>query len=209
MIGIVDYGMGNLRSVESAFEAIDQKTTVIRDPRELAEVQAIILPGVGAFGDGMRNLRESGFVEILNEEVLEKEKPYLGICLGLQFLAEKSLEQGEHDGLGWITGTVRRIDPESAQYRVPHIGWNDLRIEIEEPIFKNLEDGPIFYFVHSYYMDVSPEDSSVIAATCWHGQKIVAAVQRGNIYGVQFHPEKSQRSGLCLLRNFVDQALKD
>ncbi|HQO35128.1 MAG TPA: imidazole glycerol phosphate synthase subunit HisH [bacterium] len=209
MIGIVDYGMGNLRSVESAFEAIGQETSVIRDPRELADVQAIVLPGVGAFGDGMKNLHETGFVDVLSDEVIRKGKPYLGICLGLQFLGEKSLEHGEHDGLGWITGTVRRIEPESAQYRVPHIGWNDLQIEIKEPLFKNLEDGPIFYFVHSYYFDVSPEDSSVIAATCWHGQKIVAAVQRGNIFGVQFHPEKSQRSGLCLLRNFVEQALKE
>ncbi len=203
MIAVIDYGAGNLRSVVNAFEAIGQKPQVTNKPADLKASDAIVLPGVGAFGDGMSNLRRTGMVEALNEEVLDKKKPYLGICLGLQFLAQLGLEHGTHEGFGWVKGKVIRLEPNETRFRVPHIGWNGLDTRRSFPLFENLEDGPIFYFVHSYHLVPEAEDRDVISATCDHGQDVTAAVQKGNIFGVQFHPEKSQRSGLTVLKNFV------
>jgi glutamine amidotransferase len=203
LIAVIDYGAGNLRSVVNALEAIGQKPLVTSNPADLAKASAIVLPGVGAFGDGMESLRRLNLIKVLNEEVLGKKKPYLGICLGLQFLAQVSFEQGTHDGLGWINGKVVRLEPCSSEYRVPHIGWNDLQINRDSLLFEDLEDSPVFYFVHSYRLVVEEEDRDVVTATCWHGQSVTAAVQKDNIFAVQFHPEKSQRSGLNLLSNFV------
>ena len=203
IIAIIDYGAGNLRSVINAFEAIGQRPFVTDKPAELAKAAAIVLPGFGAFGDGMRNLRQRGWVEALNEEVRVKGKPYLGICLGLQFLARTSLERGIHEGLNWIDSEVVEIEPNGSGFRVPHIGWNEVRFERASPIFDNLEDGPVFYFVHSYYLRMDSSDREAVTATCWHGVTITAAVQKENLFGVQFHPEKSQRSGLSVLRNFA------
>ena len=205
LICIVDYGMGNLRSVINAFEFIGLRAMITNTPSDLAKASAVVLPGVGAFGEGMKNLRQAGFVEALSEEVLVKGKPFLGICLGLQFLAKNSLEDGNQEGLGWIDGTVERISYNNPSFRVPHMGWNDVHIERESVLFKGLEDGPIFYFVHSYHLVVDGE-KEVVTSTCWHGETITASVQKDNMYAVQFHPEKSQRSGLRLLENFVKLA---
>jgi glutamine amidotransferase len=203
LIAIIDYGAGNLRSVVNAFEAIGQEPRVTRDPADLAGASAIVLPGVGAFGDGMKTLRHLHLVEALNEQVLGHKKPYLGICLGLQFLARESSEHGAHAGLGWIAGSVQKIVPRDNGYRIPHMGWNDIQISRPSPLFEGLEAEPTFYFLHSYHLVVAEEWRQVVTATCWHGTAIIASVQKDNIHAVQFHPEKSQRNGLTVLENFV------
>lgn len=204
MIAIVDYGVGNLRSVMNAFEAIGQQAHITSDPRELKDADAIVLPGVGAFGRGMDMLRKLDFIDPLNEEVIAREKPFLGICLGMQFLGRESLEAGRHEGLGWLPGTVNKIVPCDSKYKVPHMGWNNLTVEREDSLFAGLDPEPVFYFVHSYHLEVDEEASEVVTSTCWHGTKITAGVQRNNIMGVQFHPEKSQQVGLQLLKHFVN-----
>ncbi len=200
-IALVDYGMGNLRSVANAFEAIGEKVQITQSAADLESVEGIILPGVGAFGDGIRNLEKAGLIEPLWREVIEKGKPYLGICLGMQFLAEYSEEGDRHAGFGWIQGKVRRIEPSDKKHKVPHMGWNDLKLARQSDLFEGLPEEPVFYFVHSYHLE--PLEPEVVTATCDHGMIVTAAVQKGNIYGVQFHPEKSQRVGLKLLENFV------
>lgn len=202
MIVIIDYGAGNLRSVYNAFEVIGQSPLVTNNPLDLNKASAIVLPGVGAFGDGMASLRRLNLIEHLNEEVIVKKKPYLGICLGLQFLAQKSTEIGQHRGLGWINGTVELIKPKSREFHIPHIGWNDLIINKPSPLFTEIEN-PIFYFVHSYHLQPDTDFLDVVSSTVWHGVLVTASVQYDNIFGVQFHPEKSQESGLKLLENFV------
>jgi glutamine amidotransferase len=203
VIALIDYGMGNLRSVLNAFEAIGHPATLVRTADELRRARAIVLPGVGAFGDGMRNLEALGIVPALTEEVRDKGKPYLGICLGMQFLAEKSAEWGGYHGLGWIPGVVQRLDPDDRRYKVPHIGWNDLQFPRPSALYADLAEPPVYYFVHSYHFVPAPEAAATVTATCWHGEALTASVEQGNIYGVQFHPEKSQQVGLQLLRNFV------
>lgn len=203
MITVVDYGAGNLRSVVNAIEALGTAVRVTNDPSTLKDASALILPGVGAFGDGMEQLRKRDLVDPLADEVVGKGKPFLGICLGMQFLAEEGLENGRHVGLGWIGGAVRRIDPPDKKFKVPHIGWNDVRIERKSLLFEGLGEAPVFYFVHSYFFDPSEDTAGAITSTCWHGVTMAATVERDNIFGVQFHPEKSQRAGLTLLQNFL------
>ena len=202
MIAIVDYGAGNLRSVVNAFDAIGQQTRVVRDPAELRDAAAIVLPGVGAFGDGMAQLRARGFVEALNEQVLVRRTPYLGICLGLQLLARESTEHGAHRGLGWIDGVVQRIEPVDDQCRVPHIGWNTVHIHRASRLLEGLDE-PVFYFAHSYHVQVAGDASGAVTGTTSHGLAITASLEQGHIFGVQFHPEKSQREGLQVLTNFA------
>ncbi len=202
MIAIVDYGMGNLRSVVNAFEAINQPAIVTSRAEDVHAADAVVVPGVGAFHDGMRNLQRTGLIDVLNEEVRERGKPFLGICLGMQFLAEYGDEGAGGAGLGWIRGTVRRLAPAERRFKVPHIGWNDVEIAREGVLYGGLVDPPVYYFVHSYQLDVAPEAASVVTSTCWHGETVVASVEQGNVLGVQFHPEKSQRAGLRLLENF-------
>ena len=151
----------------------------------------------------MASLRKLNLIEALNEQVLGNRKPYLGICLGLQFLAQEGFEYGSHQGLGWIQGSVQKIVPNETKYRIPHIGWNDLKIEQTSSLFQGLPSNPIFYFVHSYHLVVEQQDKNLVTATCWHGGNVTASIQQDNILGVQFHPEKSQQAGLQLLRNFV------
>lgn len=201
MIVVVDYGAGNLKSVVNAFEAINQTTCVTSDPADLAQAAAIILPGVGAFGAGMECLKRLELIAALTEQVLGAKKPYLGICLGLQFLADQSFEQGQHQGLGWIAGTVERIVPSSTEFRIPHMGWNSVQLEQPCPLFDGLEAEPVFYFVHSYYLQAV--DATVVTGRTFHSIPLTASVQRDNIFGVQFHPEKSQYAGLQVLKNFV------
>jgi len=205
MIAIVDYGMGNLRSVHKAVERVEVEARVTSDPQEIKDASKIILPGVGAFRDCMRNLEEFNLLESVIRSI-EAGKPFLGICLGLQLLFEESDEFGTHQGMGVLPGRVTRFpegiqDPDTGQpYPIPHMGWNTVEITKETPLFAGIESGSFFYFVHSYY--ALPQDPTDIAATTPYGIEFACAVQRANIHAVQFHPEKSQAAGLRLLRNF-------
>ena len=198
---VVDYGMGNLRSVLNAFSALRANAVVSHQKEEIEGADAYILPGVGAFGEAMRALHALNLINVLSEQVLRRRKPLLGICLGMQLIAQDAEEMGCHDGLGWIPGHVKRLEP-GADFRVLHIGWNDVAIAKKDPMFLNLQEDRNFYFVHSYH--VVCDDASV-AATCQYGATaIVAALQNGNIFATQFHPEKSQANGLRLLRNYIE-----
>ena len=197
-VAIVDYGMGNLVSVRNALEAVGATVRIVDDGTALANAGAIVLPGVGAFGRGMEGLRERGFVDALELHVREQERPFLGICLGLQLLAERGTEQGEHAGLGWVPGVVRRLDV-PPELRVPHVGWNEVRGP--SPLLRGIPDGASFYFVHSYHL--TPSNSAIVTGEAEHGERIAAIVDMGNVHAVQFHPEKSHKHGLALLRNFV------
>ncbi len=209
MIAIIDSGIANLRSAEKGFERVGARARVVDDPRELREASGIVLPGVGAFRDGITKLHHGGFVEPLLRAV-EYGKPVLGICLGLHFLFSESEEFGNHKGLNVMKGRVVRF-PEAVASRngevpmerlkVPHMGWNRIRIEREAPIVRGIPDGSFFYFVHSYY--VAAEDESIVAATTDYGIRFTSIVWRDNLFACQFHPEKSQTLGLKLLKNFA------
>jgi glutamine amidotransferase len=202
LIAIIDYGAGNLRSVVNAFEFIGQKPRIVNTSNELKQASAIVLPGVGSFGEGVAHLRSLALIESLNQEVLVKKKPYLGICLGLQFLASESSEHGRHEGLGWIPGSVERLKA-APGIRIPHMGWNNVRPVGVSRLLQGFADDPVFYFVHSYAFVPPPDHQDVVVGTAWHGQDIAAVVEKENIVAVQFHPEKSQADGLRLLENFV------
>lgn len=204
-IALIDAGMGNLRSVMNAFEAIGRPASLARSSEDLAEATHVVLPGVGAFGEGIAKLRAGGWPDALKREVLEGGKPFLGICLGMQLLATLGTEHGEHAGLGWVEGTVRRLKADQAGLRVPHIGWNTVKFERTDGLFAGLGAAQDFYFVHSYVLE--PADASVIAGTTDHGGPFVSAVARGNVHAVQFHPEKSHRAGLAVLKNFASLAV--
>lgn len=201
MIGIVSYGMGNIQSVCNALGHLGHPVQVVRSPGDLDSVERIILPGVGAFPAAMERLRASGFVDALNTQVLEQGKPVLGICLGMQLLAEAGTEFRDCDGLGWIPGRVEIIPRGDNQLRLPQIGWNDLDIHSGSRLFDNIEGDTSCYFVHSYQL--RPGDPADVVATVDYGGPITAAVERGNIFGAQFHPEKSARVGLAVLDNFA------
>jgi glutamine amidotransferase len=203
MIVIVDYGMGNLRSVQKGFEKIGQTATVTSDPDIIRSASKVILPGVGAFGDAMQELRKRELVEPVKQAIAEG-KPFLGICLGLQLLFDVSYEGGRHEGLGVLPGEVVRFDLPH-EYKVPHMGWNQLRIRRPAPILSGLGDGTHVYFVHSYY--AVPRDSQDTAAEAEYGRPFTAVVWRDNVFATQFHPEKSQADGLKILRNFAEAAV--
>jgi glutamine amidotransferase len=209
MIAIIDSGIANLRSVQKGFERIGADARIVEDSRALKEASGIVLPGVGAFADGISQLRQSGFVEPLLRAI-EAGKPVLGICLGLHFLFSESEEFGQHAGLNVIKGRVVRFTDSALsgngcnagpRLKIPHMGWNQIRIERRAPIFAGIPDGAFFYFVHSYY--VQPEDEQVIAATTEHGLRFTSVLWRDNLFACQFHPEKSQTLGLQLLKNFA------
>ena len=202
MIAIVDYGVGNLFSLESSFAAIGAETVRTSDPEIIRNAEKIILPGVGAFEDAARKLFDSGLAEVVVDEV-KKGKPIMGICLGMQLLFEKSFEYGEHKGLGLLKGEIRPIaEVIPAEYKIPHIGWNKLDFKSRDiPIFKYIKDGDFVYFVHSYY-GANCDDS--VIATAEYGAPLTAAVGYGNIWGCQFHPEKSGDVGLNILKGFCD-----
>ena len=202
MIAIVDYGVGNLFSLKSSLTAIGAEATVTKDEAELRRAEKIILPGVGAFADAMDKLRNSGLADVVKEEV-KTGKPLLGICLGMQMLFEKSMEYGEHEGLGLVPGVVVPIaDVIPAGLKIPHIGWNALHFKGEKsPIFRYIKDGDCVYFVHSYY---AADCGEYTTATADYGAELTAAVQNGIIYGCQFHPEKSGQVGLNILRAFCE-----
>ena len=203
MIGIIDYGMGNLRSVQKAFEHIGVEVCFVTNPAGIARVEKLVLPGVGAFSDAMKTIREKGLVEPIIEAV-GKGKWFLGICLGMQLLFDVSFEDGEHEGLGIIPGEVKPFDfnsPETQELKVPHMGWNCLDIKKQQPLLTGLEDGAYTYFVHSYY--VAPADETVTTSTTPYGIDFTSTLCRDNVMATQFHPEKSQRVGMRMLDNFA------
>ena len=200
MIAIVDYGVGNLFSLNSSFAAIGVETVVTADPEVLRAADKIILPGVGAFEDAARKLRESGLAELLIEQA-GKGKPLMGICLGMQLLFEKSYEYGEHEGLGLIPGNGRPIaDVIPGDLKIPHIGWNALRLRGESPLFSGIRVGDCVNYVNSFYAADCDERE---IATAEYGAELTAAVAKGNVYGCQFHPEKSGPVGLAILSAFA------
>ncbi|MBZ0283473.1 MAG: imidazole glycerol phosphate synthase subunit HisH [Anaerolineae bacterium] len=200
MLAVIDYGAGNLRSVVHALNHLGvEDMRVVQNARDLRGATQIILPGVGAFGAGMKQLRERGLVQPIRDAVYAGV-PYLGICLGMQFLFERSDEMGEHEGLGILTGYVTRF-PEMANLKIPHMGWNQLQVKRGSPLLDGLSEESYAYFVHSYYC--VPAQSNDVLATVDYGIPFTAVVQREQIYGVQFHPEKSQRTGLQILTNFL------
>ena len=197
--------MGNLRSVQKGFEKVGFKAIVTSNPKEVLRCSKVVLPGVGAFKDCMKNLENKGFIEMLNHEIIEKKKPILGICLGMQVMAKNSTEGGFYDGLGWFDAEVIKIETKLNELKIPQIGWNNLKFDTDSFLFKNIPTSSSFYFVHSYYMHCfNPSD---IMATCVYGTEITAAVQRENIVATQFHPEKSQEIGLRVLENFISWKL--
>jgi imidazole glycerol-phosphate synthase subunit HisH len=199
-IAIIDYQMGNLRSVQKGFEKVGHQATITSDPRELAKAERIVLPGVGAFGDAMAELRRRELVQPIRECV-EAGKPFLGICLGLQLLFDVGYEGGEFEGLGILRGKVVRFEL-PPPLKVPHMGWNRGAIKHRAPTLEGIADGTYFYFVHSYY--AVPDDKSVVAIEADYGHPFCAAVWRDNLFAAQFHPEKSQAEGLKILKNFAE-----
>lgn len=200
MIAIIDYQMGNLRSVQKGFEKVGHAAEITSDPRQLAQADRLVLPGVGAFGDAIAELRARGLIEPIRDAVAAG-KPFLGICLGLQLLFDVGYEGGEFEGLGILRGKVVRFDLPH-EFKVPHMGWNEGRFVRPAPILKGIPDGSHFYFVHSYY--VVPEDPSVMAVETTYGHPFCAMAWRDNLFATQFHPEKSQANGLQLLKNFAE-----
>jgi len=201
-IVIVDYGMGNIGSVANALERLGAACVVSDTPESLRQARGIVLPGVGAFPMAMENIRVRGLDKVLSEEVLAHRKPFLGICLGMQLIAKDSLELGYSLGLGWIDGHVLKIEPVGS-YPVPHVGWNEVIHRPTASLFSRIQDGAHFFFDHSYHLTCASE---LVTATCEYGGTWVAGIQKENILAVQFHPEKSQRNGLRVLRNFLNMA---
>ena len=204
LVAIVDYGSGNLRSAQKALAhvASPEKVVVTPDPAVIAQADRIVLPGVGAFGDCMAGLRAiPGMIEALRMAVLERGVPFLGICVGMQLLAGIGREFGDHAGLDWIAGDVARLTPSDPALKIPHMGWNELKVARPHPVLAGIAPGANVYFVHSYAM--RPADPSHVLATTDYGGPFAAVVGRDNIVGTQFHPEKSQAVGLALLANFL------
>jgi imidazole glycerol phosphate synthase, glutamine amidotransferase subunit len=200
LIAIIDYGVGNLRSVEKAFQFIGKDVTVTSDVELVSEADAVVLPGVGAYSDAMANLRNAGMVDVVKQAIAQ-DKPFLGICLGMQLLFDYSEEGGSHvEGLGIFRGAIRQL-PRDMGLKVPHMGWNSLKIKESCPLFKNLSINPYVYFVHSFYLEA--KDRELVAATTEYGVSIDAAIAKGNVFASQFHPEKSGSVGLEMLRNWI------
>jgi len=204
LIGIIDYGLGNLRSIAGAVTKVGFEPLISSDALQLAGCEKLILPGVGAFRDGMNNLNSRGLTGALTELVVEEGKPLLGICLGSQLITNSSDEFGHHKGLGWIDANVRRLAPIDSSLPIPHVGWNDLFQEADSILLADVPPDALFYYVHSYH--VEGIDFGYVIGTCDYGCRFVAAYQRDNIYATQFHPEKSQLHGLRLLENFLSAA---
>ncbi|MBI4743721.1 MAG: imidazole glycerol phosphate synthase subunit HisH [Actinobacteria bacterium] len=199
MIAIINYGMGNLRSVQKAIEKVGGETIITSDPEVIRKADKVVLPGVGAFFDAIENLKSNNLVEVI-KETIDSGKPFLGICLGLHLLFTESEEDGLHKGLDILKGRVVRF---SDEVKVPHMGWNQIEIKNDNLILENIPDNSYFYFVHSYYP--VPEDKDVIATTTDYGMEFASSVSRDNIFATQFHPEKSSDLGLKILKNFVSK----
>jgi len=199
-IAIVDYGLANIRSVINAFECFDVDLYLAESGEELAVADKIVLPGVGSFDAGIKRLKERGHIEALKHHVISQKIPYLGICLGFQFIFESS-EEGAEKGLGWIKGEIHHFD--RSRIKVPHVGWNEVVISKQSKLFDELTPPLDVYFVHSYYAAYEGEAKKYSAGYCEYGQKYVAAIEKKHIFGVQFHPEKSQLGGMKILENFL------
>lgn len=200
MITIIDYDAGNINSVEKACQYLGQEVRITRDRDEILEASHVILPGVGAFGDAMRHLKEYHLIQTIYD-VVEKKTPFLGICLGQQLLFERSDESKGVNGLGILPGEIREIPP-APGLKIPHMGWNSLDIRPGARLFKGIEGNPYVYFVHSYYLKAKrPED---VAARTWYSVDVDASVESGNVFACQFHPEKSSHTGLQILKNFME-----
>lgn len=199
MIAVIDYDAGNIKSVEKALLSLGQDAVITRDPNVILGADGVILPGVGAFGDAMEKLCAYGLVPVI-QKCVEQNKPFLGICLGLQLLFESSEESPGVEGLGILKGRVVRL-PEETGLKIPHIGWNDLRFPNSGRLFQGISEGAYVYFVHSYYLIA--EEYGIVTATTEYGADIHASVEKGNVFACQFHPEKSSEVGMQILRNFV------
>jgi len=202
MIAVIDYGMGNLRSVQKGFERVGPEAVVTRDPKAILSASKVVLPGVGAFPDCMRNLREYGLIDVVHTTIASG-KPFLGVCLGLQLLFTESEEFGISKGLDIIKGRVIRFKIQDSTLKIPHMGWNSISIKRRAPALEDVADKSHVYFVHSFH--VVPEDRGVIATTTDYGMEFVSSVWKDNIFAVQFHPEKSQALGLSILKRFGEQ----
>ncbi len=200
MVSIIDYGMGNVASVQKALNFLKIESVITDNHEQINNSEYIILPGVGSFLQGMKNLQSKGLDVFLTDQVLNKKKRFLGICLGMQLLAETGTEPHDNPGLGWVKGKVKKI--ENIPFRIPHMGWNNIDVKINTN-YKDV-DHKDFYFIHSYHF--VPENKSVIAASTNYGIELVASIQQDNIFATQFHPEKSQEAGLTLLKNFFSNA---
>lgn len=201
-IVIIDYGMGNVRSVQCALSRLGCDAEITSDADKIAAAAGLVLPGVGAFGKAMENLKERNLVAVLNQAVAQQHKPILGICLGMQLFAGRSTEMGTHAGLGWITGSVNLIDTGAQHLAVPHVGWNNIVATANSTtMFNRIEDGAHFYFDHSFHLET---DERYVSSTTSYGVPLTASVIKDNIWGAQFHPEKSQNAGLKLLRNYLN-----
>jgi imidazole glycerol-phosphate synthase subunit HisH len=201
LVAVVDYGMCNLDSVRRALEEVGGRVVVTDQTADVEAADVIVLPGVGAFPDAMRNVRDRDLDKVLEDQVVGEGAPFLGICLGMQLLATVGYEGRQTPGLGWIDGEVRRLVPAGADRRIPHVGWNEVNAADGSPLFAGIEPGSDFYFVHSYHLACDVTDD--IAATTPYCGGFASAVSRGNVHAVQFHPEKSQRNGLRLLQNVL------
>ncbi len=195
MIAVIDYGMGNLRSVQKAFEYLGYKAVITQQPSEIQKADKVVLPGVGAFKDAMQTIKQKGIDKVLYD-VVEQKKPLLGICLGMQMFFEKSYEYGEHKGLAILQGEIVKL-PEGV--KIPHMGWNSLNIKKKNPLFEGLSEEPYVYFVHSYHLNT---EADIVSATTYYGKEIQVAAQKENVFALQFHPEKSGDVGLNILQNF-------
>ncbi len=202
-IVIIDYNMGNLRSVQKAFEKVGCDAIITNDHDNIRDADKIVLPGVGAFKDGMKHLKELDLIELLNEEVLVNKKPFLGICLGMQLIANKSYENGETSGLAWVDAEVIKFDflSQKNKLKVPHVGWNNVCYKNQNQLFENINNNSDFYFVHSYHFQVNEE---IVTSTTDYEFDFVSSINKENIYAFQFHPEKSQTVGLKIIENFVN-----
>ncbi len=204
MIAIVDYGMGNIGSIMNMIRKAGGESVLSSDPDVIARATKIILPGVGSFDHGMQNLEERGLIGILNEKVQQEKVHILGICLGMQLMTRRS-EEGERPGLGWFAADTLRFRNDSMpqNLRIPHMGWNDVVLQKDHPLFQGMPDGPCFYFVHSYYVACDHAEDRL--TTTNYGFEFASSLAKGTLYATQFHPEKSHRYGLQLIRNFVSQ----
>ncbi len=202
MIVIVDYGLGNLGSIQNMIKKAGGSSVISSDPKDIEKADKLILPGVGAFDNGMSNIKKMGLIDVLNTKVLKQKTPVLGLCLGMQLFA-KSSEEGKLPGLAWIDSVNLRFNFDDTRLKVPHMGWNELELKKKSALFDGMPEEKRFYFVHSYHMACN--DKADILATTNYGIDFVSAIQKGNIFGTQFHPEKSHKFGLMLFRNFIEK----
>lgn len=202
LVAIIDCGVGNHTSVYNALSLLKVPVEITSDPDTIASSTHLIFPGVGSFVEGMEGLQGRGLIGLIKEEVMMKKKRILGICLGMQLFASEGFEHGHYEGLGFISGKVMKIDTSVSGLRLPHIGWNDVRTTGDHAITKGFDHPPIFYFVHSYHF--IPDDPSVIAGVCDYGVDVTALIESANIFGAQFHPEKSHDDGMQIFKNFLE-----